>query len=55
LGLIGFVFSPRQAGKISYLLVSKELTPISEVLKLALFCIEAAAVSVIFSLNNLPF
>jgi len=55
LGLIGFVFSTRQAGKISYLLVSKELTPILMFLKLGLFCIKAAAIFVLFSLENLPF
>jgi len=55
LGLIGFVFSPRQAGKISHLLVLKELMSILMFLKLGLFCIQAGAIFVLFPLINQPF
>jgi len=55
LALIGFVFSPEPAGKTSYLLVSKELTPILMFLKLALFSLKVMELLVIFPLILLLF
>jgi hypothetical protein len=53
LGLIGFVFLPEPADKVTYLLVLKGLTPILMFLELGLFTLKVIELLVIFPLNSL--